>query len=145
MTAYARFLGAEVRIEGSGRTDAGVHGRHQIASLEAQTGVPEKGILLGVKPFLPEGIVFESPRWNRAGDPARCSNGSTGIFSGSPRFPLCFTVPTRRNSLDLDPEAMRWAAARLTPRARFLLVPGRRLFQQARGPQAQPSGGGGSR
>jgi tRNA pseudouridine38-40 synthase len=58
--AYERFLKAPVRIDGSGRTDTGVHARHQIALLELNQGLPPQALQRGIQPFLPEGIsVFK--------------------------------------------------------------------------------------
>jgi tRNA pseudouridine38-40 synthase len=61
VTAYERFLQVPVRIAGSGRTDAGVHGRHQIASLRLEKDLPARAILLGVKPYLhPQVAIFHA-------------------------------------------------------------------------------------
>lgn len=54
--AYEKFLGVPVSIHGSGRTDAGVHARHQIGILKAECDLPDHAIELGILPYLPEGI-----------------------------------------------------------------------------------------
>ncbi len=54
--AYERFLKIPVRVDGSGRTDTGVHARHQIALLEVDKVLPPQAIQLGIQPFLPEGL-----------------------------------------------------------------------------------------
>ncbi|MCA9424519.1 MAG: tRNA pseudouridine(38-40) synthase TruA [Candidatus Omnitrophica bacterium] len=58
--AYGRYLSTEVFIDGSGRTDTGVHARHQIAILKAETRVPAHAIRLGVIPYLHEGLTVFS-------------------------------------------------------------------------------------
>lgn len=54
--AYKRFLRVSVRVDGSGRTDTGVHARHQIALLEVGKHLPPQAIHLGIQPFLPPGV-----------------------------------------------------------------------------------------
>jgi tRNA pseudouridine38-40 synthase len=54
--AYERFLGSPVFVDASGRTDTGVHARHQIAVLRTERELPAEAIQFGVLPFLPEGI-----------------------------------------------------------------------------------------
>ncbi len=60
-TAYERFLKLPVRVDGSGRTDTGVHARHQIALLETGKALPPQAIHFGIQPFLPAGVsVFQA-------------------------------------------------------------------------------------
>jgi tRNA pseudouridine38-40 synthase len=42
--ALGEVLGAEVRVNGAGRTDAGVHARGQVASLEAESRLPARAL-----------------------------------------------------------------------------------------------------
>jgi tRNA pseudouridine38-40 synthase len=49
-----------VEVTGAGRTDAGVHGRGQVAHFDSDAGRPERALLLGANNNLPEGIAL---RW----------------------------------------------------------------------------------
>ena len=64
--ALSRILNRPVRVAGSGRTDAGVHARGQVASAEVETSLGEERLRLGLNALLPEdlrltGLTFESP------------------------------------------------------------------------------------
>jgi tRNA pseudouridine38-40 synthase len=54
--AYEEFLGEPVQVDGSGRTDTGVHARHQVAVLRTARELPPQAIRYGVLPYLPEGL-----------------------------------------------------------------------------------------
>lgn len=54
--ALERLLGRPVRITGASRTDAGVHARAQAAHLELERPFPERGLVHGVNPHLPEDV-----------------------------------------------------------------------------------------
>ena len=57
--ALERLLGhpgGSVRVVGASRTDAGVHARGQMAHLELATPFPERGLVHGTNPFLPEDV-----------------------------------------------------------------------------------------
>ncbi len=50
-------LGCMVRIEGGGRTDAGVHARRQVATFRTAVSIPEGDALaVALRPHLPEGL-----------------------------------------------------------------------------------------
>ena len=53
---FTRLDGREVRIDGAGRTDAGVHALDQTATLDLQTKAGRDGILEYVNQYLPEDI-----------------------------------------------------------------------------------------
>jgi tRNA pseudouridine38-40 synthase len=54
--ALAKLFGAPVRVEGAGRTDAGVHARAQRAHADVPFEIPTRGLLLGVNDALPHDI-----------------------------------------------------------------------------------------
>jgi tRNA pseudouridine38-40 synthase len=54
--ALGRMFGATVRIEGSGRTDSGVHARAQKAHADIPFDIPRRGFLLGLNDLLPHDI-----------------------------------------------------------------------------------------
>lgn len=59
-TVLSRILEEPVEISGSGRTDAGVHARHQIASFHCTSELPAGEILTQLRRYLPEDIGIES-------------------------------------------------------------------------------------
>jgi len=54
--ALGEVLGHPVEVAGSGRTDAGVHAREQVASFHSGTDLPRELILDGLRKRLPEDI-----------------------------------------------------------------------------------------
>jgi tRNA pseudouridine38-40 synthase len=52
-----KMIGEEVRITGSGRTDAGVHALHQVANFHTSSRLGERNLLLGINSLLPADIV----------------------------------------------------------------------------------------
>ena len=59
----SRSLGVPVQIQGSGRTDAGVHALGQVASFQAETNLEADQILALCRAYLPEdiGVVWVKP------------------------------------------------------------------------------------
>ena len=55
-----KMVGAPVEIQGSGRTDAGVHALGQVANFHAETKMSEQEILSYVNQYLPEDIAVIS-------------------------------------------------------------------------------------
>ena len=59
-TAISRILGETVELFGSGRTDAGVHARHQIANFRCSSTMPCQILLGQLRRYLPEDIGIYS-------------------------------------------------------------------------------------
>ena len=61
-TALSRILGENIEISGSGRTDAGVHARGQVANFHCESTMPASEILAQLRRYLPEDIGIYSCR-----------------------------------------------------------------------------------
>ena len=61
-TTLSRVLGEEIEISGSGRTDAGVHARGQVANFHCESEMPAAEILANLRRYLPEDIGIYSCR-----------------------------------------------------------------------------------
>jgi tRNA pseudouridine38-40 synthase len=72
-SALARILDRPVRVAGSGRTDAGVHARGQVASAEVETGLDEERLRLGLNALLPDDLRLLALRFEPPGFHARRS------------------------------------------------------------------------
>ena len=59
-TALSRILGEPIEISGSGRTDAGVHARGQVANFHCESDMPAAQILEELRRYLPEDIGIYS-------------------------------------------------------------------------------------
>ena len=59
-TALSRILGETIEISGSGRTDAGVHARGQIANFHCESTMSTEEILSNLRRYLPEDIGIYS-------------------------------------------------------------------------------------
>ena len=55
-TALSRILGENIEISGSGRTDAGVHAKGQVANFHTNSTMPCQQILQHLRTYLPEDI-----------------------------------------------------------------------------------------
>lgn len=55
-TALSRILGENIELHGSGRTDAGVHARAQVASFKTNSALTAQEILTALRQHLPEDI-----------------------------------------------------------------------------------------
>ena len=61
-TVLTRILGEPIEISGSGRTDAGVHARGQVANFHCESTMPAYEILENLRRYLPEDIGIYSCR-----------------------------------------------------------------------------------
>ena len=61
-TALSRILGEPIEISGSGRTDAGVHARGQVANFHCESTMTAPQILENLRRYLPEDIGIYSCR-----------------------------------------------------------------------------------
>lgn len=59
-TVLSRILGEAIEISGSGRTDAGVHARGQVANFHCESHMPAQQILSELRRYLPEDIGIYS-------------------------------------------------------------------------------------
>ena len=59
-TALSRILGETIEISGSGRTDAGVHARAQVANFHCESTMSTEEILSNLRRYLPEDIGIYS-------------------------------------------------------------------------------------
>ena len=59
-TALSRILGESIEISGSGRTDAGVHTRAQVANFHCESTMSTEEILSNLRRYLPEDIGIYS-------------------------------------------------------------------------------------
>jgi len=122
---YEAFLKTEVFVDGSGRTDTGVHARHQIALLQADTTIPAHALVEGVLPYQSEGFhVFrateEVPDWGPR--PALVREYRYFLWKGNDP-PLFLRPYSAGIKYDLDFEAMNRAAS---------FIPGERDFSTFR-------------
>ena len=61
-TALSRILEEPITISGSGRTDAGVHARGQVANFHCESTMPSQEVLAQLRRYLPEDIGIYSCR-----------------------------------------------------------------------------------
>lgn len=57
-----RMTGEEIRVIGSGRTDAGVHALHQVAHFRTASHLSERNFLMGINGLLPSDIAVREVR-----------------------------------------------------------------------------------
>jgi len=116
-TALAKLTGAPVKLLGSGRTDAGVHARGQVANFHTSSHIPLKAFYAGLNSLLPRDIAVldaaEAPPDFHARKSARAKTYEYVILNRREPSPLnrryAWVV---REALDLS--AMDRAAALLS-------------------------------
>ncbi|MHB8067166.1 MAG: tRNA pseudouridine(38-40) synthase TruA [Desulfobaccales bacterium] len=91
-TALKKLTGEAVRVLGSGRTDAGVHARGQVANFHTSSHFPLKAFHVGLNSFLPRDIAVldaaEAPPDFHARKSARAKTYEYQIFNWAARSPL---------------------------------------------------------
>lgn len=112
--ALAKILGKRVRVQSSGRTDAGVHAVAMPAVFRTESTVPLKAFVDGVNTHLPQDIAIQSaeevPADFRAIGGARSKTYRYTVYNAPVRSPLnCRTSWHVRDQLNL--KAMQKAAA----------------------------------
>jgi len=114
--AIRHLTGEDVKIHGSGRTDAGVHSRGQVIHFHTESSIPIERWSLAVNTRLPHDIMvyqaWEAPMEFHARKSAKRKTYRYSIQRS--RFPDVFHSRTRfHHPLSLDTEAMRTALAML--------------------------------
>jgi tRNA pseudouridine38-40 synthase len=100
-TCLAQLLGQEVRLHGSGRTDAGVHALGQVAHFRTASGLPLAAFRKGMNSLLPRDIVIleaqEAPAAFHARFDAKIKTYEYRILNRPVRSPLylnhCWWLP----------------------------------------------------
>lgn len=59
-SALKKITGRAVKLKGAGRTDSGVHARHQVADFRTNSNIPLKKIKAALNSILPEDILINS-------------------------------------------------------------------------------------
>jgi tRNA pseudouridine38-40 synthase len=111
--ALAKILGQRVRVQSSGRTDAGVHALVMPAVFNTESRIPLKGFVDGVNSHLPDDIAIQSaeevPEGFRIIGGAVAKTYRYTIYNNPVRSPLCRRTSWHiRQTLDLG--KMREAA-----------------------------------
>jgi tRNA pseudouridine38-40 synthase len=111
--AWASVTGETLRIQGAGRTDAGVHALGQVASLRTETGLPAYKLRLGLESLTPEDVavldVADAPEDFNARHSARGKRYRYQLVNGPTASPFLrrYAWHVRK---PLDRGAMRAAA-----------------------------------
>lgn len=133
-TALSRILEEPIEISGSGRTDAGVHARGQVASFHCESNMSSEEILSNLRRYLPEDIGIYSckevsPRFH-----ARLNaKEKTYLYRiWNSEAPCVFERKfTAQFPEKLDLEAMRQAAAQLCGEHDFSAFCGNPKFKKS--------------
>jgi tRNA pseudouridine38-40 synthase len=120
--ALERMFGAAIRIEGAGRTDAGVHARAQRAHADIPFAIPHRGFLLGLNNLLPQDIriieIDDVPDDFHCRFDAKLKTYVYQIWNA--QYADVFAHETHAHvAQTLDDERMRHAAAALTGKHDF--------------------------
>jgi tRNA pseudouridine38-40 synthase len=92
--AVARLTGEAIALIGSGRTDAGVHARGQVANFRTTSAIPLKAFHKGLNSMLPPDIAVlaasEAPPEFHARKSAQAKTYEYRILNRQSRSPLCY-------------------------------------------------------
>ncbi len=133
-TALSRILGEQIEITGSGRTDAGVHAKGQVANFHCNQDMPCDQILSQLRRYLPEdiGIISckeASPRFHARLNAREKTYEYRVWYSQMPCvFQRRYTAQIH-GALDVD--AMERAAALLVGTHDFSAFCGNRNFKKS--------------
>jgi tRNA pseudouridine38-40 synthase len=90
--ALAEMTGAKPHVQGSGRTDAGVHARGQVASFVTETAIPTENLGKGLNALLPRDVAVVAIEDAEPGfDARRAARGKVyryAIWNAPNRSPL---------------------------------------------------------
>ena len=118
-----RMAGHPVSVVGSGRTDAGVHARAQVAHFQLDLSIPPDGLSKGLNSLLPEDIRVRQADHAPEGFHARYSAKSKTYHYYLDRSPVALPFRSRfthHYPHPLEQEAMEKAAALFLGRHDFL-------------------------
>jgi len=111
--ALSQMMGEEIKVSGSGRTDAGVHAKAQVAHADIKRDIPPENIALGLNSILPRDVRVTECRDEASDFHAQFSaTGKRYIYHilniARPTALMRHRVWHIRNQLDVD--AMREGA-----------------------------------
>ncbi|WP_026477621.1 tRNA pseudouridine(38-40) synthase TruA [Alkaliphilus transvaalensis] len=116
MKVLAKLTGNRVEVNGSGRTDAKVHARGQVANFRIESNIPTQRISLAMNSLLPFDIsikeAHEMPEDFHARYSAIGKRYAYQIYRGRHRSPLVRNYAYHLN-YDLDMDIIRWGTNRL--------------------------------
>ena len=82
--SIGKLVGYRVHIDGSGRTDAGVHARGQVASVKLSKLYDTKELKDSLNRYLPEDIRIVKVELAKNGTPPGCWAATTTAWCGAP-------------------------------------------------------------
>ena len=133
-TALSRILEEPIEISGSGRTDAGVHARGQVASFHCESNMSSEEILSNLRRYLPEDIgIYSCKEVSRRFHARLNAKEKTYLYRiWNSEAPCVFERKfTAQFPEKLDLEAMRQAAVQLCGEHDFSAFCGNPKFKKS--------------